>query len=120
MSDQDGISYSFGGEYNNLTEKTGDYSTRWLCKRMSSGSTKAAITFSYSGFITKPILSGEYPSNYVAMEDDKYGYRLIIKRGNQTSYGTINSDGTVSIGSSYVENQPYRVQSPYHADYIKE
>ena len=120
MSDQDGISYSFGGEYNNLTEKTGDYSTRWLCKRMSSGSTKAAITFSYSGFMAKPILSGEYPSNYVVMEDDKYGYRLIIKRGSQTSYGTINSDGTVSIGASYTGDQPYRVQSPYYADYIKE
>ena len=37
MSDQDGISYSFGGEDDNLTEKTGDYNTRWLCKRMSSG-----------------------------------------------------------------------------------
>jgi len=120
MSDQDGISYSFGGEDDNLTEKTGDYNTRWLCKRMSSGSTKAAITFSYSGFMAKPILSGEYPSNYVVMEDDKYSYRLIIKRGSQTSYGTINSDGTVSIGSSYVGDQPYRVQSPYHADYIKE
>ncbi|WP_455497486.1 sugar-binding protein [Coprobacter sp.] len=121
MSDRDGISYAFGGEYDNLTEKTGNYSTRWLCKKMSSGSTNAAITFSYSNFIAKPIPMNEYPSNYVAMEDDKYGYRLIIKQGIRTSYGTINSDSTVSIGSSYVENQPYTVQKPYYyADHVKE
>lgn len=119
MTDQDGISYFFGGEDENLTEKTGNYSTRWLCKKMSSESTKASIMFSYSNTFRTYYLNTSYPSNYVAMEDG-YGYRLILKQGSTILNGTINNDGTVNFRYDGTDSPTFTVRNPYFADHVKE
>lgn len=66
--DDNGSIYQFGSEDEGYTEKTGDYNTRWLCKKIISNQTRANISFKYTEFQTKPLL-GQYPNDYVVLED---------------------------------------------------
>ena len=66
--DENGLRYEFGSESEGYTEKTGDYNTRWLCQRIVSNQTKANISFKYSEFQSKPLLT-TYPADYVVLED---------------------------------------------------
>lgn len=68
ITDDNGLRYEFGSESDGYTEKTGNYNTRWLCRRIVSNRTRANISFTYTEFQSAPIISS-YSTDYVALED---------------------------------------------------
>lgn len=68
ITDDSGLRYEFGSESDGYTEKTGNYNTRWLCRRIVSNKTRANISFTYTDFQFAPIISS-YSTDYVALEE---------------------------------------------------
>ncbi len=68
ITDDNGLRYEFGSESDGYTEKTGNYNTRWLCRRIVSNKTRANISFTYTDFQSAPIISS-YSTDYVALEE---------------------------------------------------
>jgi hypothetical protein len=99
-----GIKYFFGGE-NDYYERTGNYITRWMCKEISSPTTRAKISFEYNS-CTRDI-SSNIPNHYVIIEDQisnaTVAYLTDFRDGSHYRY-TISENNTLtnlSTGTNY-------------------
>lgn len=109
ITDESGVRYEFGSESDGYTEKTGNYNTRWLCRRIVSNQTKAKLSFKYSEFQSVPIISS-YPSDYVVLED----YPGYLRSGEQkpdSDCFTIKANTFLARSDSSISARNYTVPS---------